>query len=608
MKEKIILTLRDKKSARWAALIILSFTMFAGYMFTELISPLKPILESAYGWNSKDFGTVTSFYGFFNVWFFMLIIVGVLLDKFGIRFSTIGSVLIMIVGGTIKYLAFQLDFGGAVINFGFLGTMKTQIFIASMGYALFGVGVEYAGITVSKSVVKWFKGKEMALAMGMQVAIARMGSFVPLAFGALVASTKGVAATILIGVIFLIVGLVAFFYYNMQDKKLDKQLAKQKLESAEPDDDDGFKLSDLWVIFKSPGFWMIAILCVLFYSAVFPFYKYGPDLMVNKFGVTEKWAGLLPSLVPFGTMLLTPFFGGLYDKKGKGATIMIIGAILLVLVHVIFYLPFVNNVVFAFFNVIVLGIAFSLVPSAMWPSVPKIIPEKQLGSAYAAIFWVQNVGLWGIPLLVGVVLNSTNSTIAPDKSIVQESFNRAYTEVLEESKFKNAIIDNDGNKLNSDTLIIKKLAEGTAASIIFQTVRISEIDEVTIVDSTELSNEVYENTKKILTTYMNDSLVDSEMSALSKEKKFIGITTKKSKNIALEKLNSSLKIQVASVLKNKKVKLNYDYSTTWLIFIVLTLIALVVALFLKYLDKIKGYGLELPNIKQEEKDEKEEKE
>ena len=491
MKEKIIQTLRDKKSARWAALVILSFTMFAGYMFTEIISPLKPILESAYGWNSTDFGTVTSFYGFFNVWFFMLIIVGVLLDKFGVRFSTISSVLIMIVGGIIKYFAFKLDFGGAVINFG-LFEMKTQIFMASMGYALFGVGVEYAGITVSKSIVKWFKGKEMALAMGMQVAIARMGSFVPLAFGALVANSKGVPTVILIGVIFLIIGLIAFFYYNTLDVKLDKQLAEQKKLEAADDEDEGFKLSDLGVIFKSPGFWLIALLCVLFYSAVFPFYKYGPDLMVNKFGVTDKWAGLLPSLVPFGTMLLTPFFGGLYDKKGKGATIMIIGAVLLVIVHVVFYLPFVNHVVFAFFNVILLGVAFSLVPSAMWPSVPKIIPEKQMGSAFAAIFWIQNVGLWGIPLLVGIVLD----------------------------------------KLNPGT-------------------------------STEIST-------------IMDGLRD--------------------KGLTPEEIGEAV-----SALKKAGTYPLYDYSNTWLIFIGLTVIALIVALILKRVDKVKGYGLQLPNIKQEAK-------
>jgi len=461
MAEKNSIILRESKAARWTALLILSFTMFAAYMFTEVISPLKPILERSYSWDSSDFGVVTSSYGLFNVFFLMLLIVGILLDKFGIRFSTITSVLIMIVGGAIKYIAFKGAFSTTetVSIFGLI-ELKEQVFYASLGYALFGVGAEYAGITVSKSLVKWFKGKEMALAMGMQVAIARLGSFVPLAFGAYVAGSFGVPFWILSGVILLIIGLVAFFYYNFMDKKLDTQLG---IGLSSDNSEDEFKFSDLTVIFRNRGFWLIALLCVLFYSAVFPFYKYGPDLMVNKFGVSEKWAGVLPSLVPFGTMLLTPFFGSIYDKKGKGASIMILGAFLLILVHIIFYLPFITSVVAAFFNVIVLGIAFSLVPSAMWPSVAKIIPEKQLGSAYATIFWIQNLGLWGIPLLVGIVLDKTNPGVAAAKAAGEQ--------------------------------------------------------------------------------------------------------------------------------------INYNYQTTWIIFVALTIVALLVALWLKAEDKRRGYGLELPNVK-----------
>ncbi len=404
-------TLRDSKRMRWIMLVILSFTMFAGYLFTEVISPLKPILERVYGWDSANYGMVTSAYGWFNVFFVMLILVGVLLDKFGIRFSTITSVIIMIIGGTIKWAAFKGLLPMDEVIFG----LNSQVFFAAFGYALFGVGVEYAGITVSKSVVKWFKGKELALAMGMQVAIARLGSFAPLAFGAAIATEYSVPTYILIALVFLILGLIGFVYYNIKDKQLDMQI-KLNLTSA----DEIFSFRDLGLIINNKGFWLIALLCVLFYSAVFPFYKYGPDLMVNKFGVSEKWAGLLPSLVPFGTMLLTPFFGSIYDKKGKGATIMIIGAVLLFIVHIIFYLPMITSVVAAFFNVLLLGIAFSLVPSAMWPSVPKIISDKQLGSAYALIFWVQNFGLWGIPLAVGIVLDRTNPGVAAAKAAGQD--------------------------------------------------------------------------------------------------------------------------------------------------------------------------------------------
>jgi MFS family permease len=415
MTNAIKQTLRDSKKARWTALVILSFTMFAGYMFTEVISPLKPIMERTLAMNSSDYGFITSAYGIFNVFLFMLIIVGMFLDRFGVRFSTIASALIMIVGGTIKFAAFKGLIGSPdhIIHVPLLNMdLTTQVFWAGFGFALFGVGVEYAGITVSKAVAKWFKGKEMALAMGMQVAIARLGSFAPLAFGAKIANTYDVATTVLIVVGFLILGLIGFFYYNILDKRLDTQISEEEDYS----EDDKFKISDLGIIISNRGFWLIALLCVSFYSTVFPFYKYGPDLMVNKFGVSENWAGLLPSLVPFGTMLLTPIFGSLYDKKGKGASIMILGAVLLIIVHVIFYLPFITSVVAAFFNVLLLGIAFSLVPSAMWPSVPKIIPEKQLGSAFALIFWVQNFGLWGIPLAVGIVLDKTNPGVAEAKA------------------------------------------------------------------------------------------------------------------------------------------------------------------------------------------------
>ena len=585
MGELIKQTLRDSKKARWIALVILSFTMFAGYLFTEIISPLKPILEKAYGWNSAEFGTVTSFYGFFNVWFFMLIIVGVLLDKFGVRFSTITSVLIMIAGGTLKYFAFKLDFDpNSTINFLFLFKMKTQVFMASMGYALFGVGVEYAGITVSKSVVKWFKGKEMALAMGMQVAIARMGSAIPLIFGAKIVKTFDVPTVIFGAVVMLIIGLVAFFYYNIMDKKLDKQIGDQ---AEEADNDDGFKLSDLGVIFRNKGFWLIALLCVLFYSAVFPFYKFGPDLMVNKFGVSEDWAGFLPGLVPFGTMLLTPFFGGIYDKRGKGASIMILGAVLLIIVHFIFFLPIINNVVFAFFNVLLLGVAFSLVPSAMWPSVPKIIPEKQLGSAYAAIFWVQNVGLWGIPLLVGIVLNSTNPTISPDKKIVQEGFAQAYTEVvLADADLKNAKNIN-GKQMTEKNIEI--YSKSTAGSLIEKAVFKAPQKEPLKMDSAQLRNEIYVKTKEILTAYVKDSLDRSQVN-----------TIKDKENIAYKAMNASVVSQMIDVVKNKKVKLNYNYTKTWSIFVVLTLLALIISLMLKAEDKKKQYGLQLPNINKEE--------
>ncbi|MBN2600550.1 MAG: MFS transporter [Candidatus Marinimicrobia bacterium] len=400
MVDQIRETLRDSKAARWLALGIVSFTMMFGYFFTEVISPLKPMLEAQLGWDSTAFGTVTSAYGWFNVFLLMLIFGGIILDKMGIRFTAIGSALVMVVGAVIKFLGLSLAHK--------LG-ISASIWMASIGFAVFGVGVETAGITVSKILVKWFKGKEIALAMGLQVALARMGSFGSLFFAPYIAKAFNVAAPALLGAVLLCIGLITFIIYNFMDRKLDHQI-RLELELEEP-----FRMKDIAMIVTNRGFWYIALLCVLFYSAVFPFYKFGPDLMVNKFGINPEHAGIIPSLVPFGTMFLTPVFGSIYDHIGKGASIMILGSLMLLCVHIVLWIPGLNSVVLAVLLVIVLGMAFSLVPSAMWPSVPKIIPEKQLGTAYALIFWVQNWGLMGIPFILGVVLDKTNPGVAAAK-------------------------------------------------------------------------------------------------------------------------------------------------------------------------------------------------
>ena len=415
--EKIKQSLRESKAARWTALAIVSFTMLTGYLFQEIISPLKPMLESQLGWTGSDFGLVTGAYGVLNVMLLMLIVVGILLDKLGIRFSAIAAGIIMLLGASMKFYA--IKYGDADATFLLFGMeLKNQVIMAAAGFGIFGIGVEYAGITVSKIIVKWFKGKEMALAMGLEMACARLGSFVALAFGYKVAENYSISAPVGIGVVLLVIGLLSFIVYYMMDIKLDKQDS----EITTDEEEDPFRLKDIMVIITNRGFWYIAILCVLFYSAVFPFYKFGPDLMVNKYGVDPTNAGLIPSLLPFGTLFLTPFFGNLYDRKGKGATIMMIGAIMLILVHFVLWVPSLSSMYVAIVMVVILGIAFSLVPSAMWPSVPKIIPEKQLGTAYALIFWVQNIGLSGIPMLLGFVLDRTNPDTVEKIKSAREQF------------------------------------------------------------------------------------------------------------------------------------------------------------------------------------------
>src|SRR5690554_3528794 len=395
-------SLRDSAAARWTALFIVSFTMMCGYFLSDVMSPLAGLLESQLGWSRADYGTYTSSYGWFNVFLFMLIFGGIILDKLGIRITGFGSTVLMVVGTAIKYWAVaSTTLGDAVI----LG-LNAQLFWASIGFAIFAVGVEVAGITVSKIIVKWFKGKELATAMGMQVAMARIGTAIALGFSVPIARATGiidVSRPLLVSLIALCIGLIVFIVYNLMDLKLDKSEVAAN-EFNEADEEEDFKISDIGKILNNKGWWYIAILCVLFYSAVFPFLKYATDLMVNKFGVDENIAGMIPMLLPFGNILLTPLFGGIYDKKGKGATIMIIGSILLIIVHGLFSIPGLNSWITAMILVVVLGIAFSLVPSAMWPSVTKIVPEKRLGTAYSLIFWVQNWGLMGVPLLIGWVL------------------------------------------------------------------------------------------------------------------------------------------------------------------------------------------------------------
>lgn len=401
MTEKIHRILRDSKAARWTALFIVSFTMFAGYFLADVMAPLQGMLEKELGWNASEYGFFTSAYGWFNVFLFFLIIGGIILDKMGVRFTGLMAAMIMVVGTAIKYWAISTHSLDGAMLFGW----KAQVTWAAIGYAIFGVGVEVAGITVTKVIVKWFKGYEIAMAMGIQLAVARLGTALALSTSAPIAKAFGtVSMPVLICLIALCIGLLTYFIYTFQDKKLDASIKAANIDNDAPAEEE-FKIKDIFSILNNKGWWYIALLCVLFYSAVFPFLKYATSLMVNKFGVDEAVAGIIPGLLPFGNILLTPLFGGIYDKKGKGATIMIIGAIILIAVHLLFAVPFLNHWFMAILLIITLGIGFSLVPSAMWPSVPKIIPERQLGTAYSLIFWVQNWGLMGVPALIGWVLD-----------------------------------------------------------------------------------------------------------------------------------------------------------------------------------------------------------
>jgi nitrate/nitrite transporter NarK len=405
MTEMIRKSLRDSKSARWLMLGLVSFTMMCMYYLTDAMAPLQERLQANLAWTASDYGFFTSGYGWFNVFLLMLIFSGMILDKMGVRFTGILAIGIMLVGGLIKYWAISGHVQGiyelTVFSWQVIAPSAKSAVVAGFGFAIFGVGCEMFGIAANKAVVRWFRGKEMALAIGLNTSTGRIGTalamFTPIP---LIKLTGNISAPVILSLFLLCIGLLVFVLFTFMDRKLDQQDADAGMA-----DEEEFKFADIIEIGKTRAFWYITILCVLFYSAVFPFIKYATNMIVQKFGIADSFAGYIPALLPLSALLLTPVFGSLFDKRGKGASIMIIGSILLVCVHLLFAVPSLNSFPIAIGLVLVLGIAFSMVPSAMWPSVAKIIPESKLGTAYAMTFWVQNWGLMGVPLLIGVVLD-----------------------------------------------------------------------------------------------------------------------------------------------------------------------------------------------------------
>ena len=416
MSEKILKLMNDSPAARWTALILIALMMFFGYMFVDVMSPLQALVENQRGWTPDIFGTYASAEYILNVCGF-LIIAGVILDKMGIRFTGILSASMMFTGAALKYIGIS-DWFQDTAFCSWLGSWWTALpgsaKMASLGFMIFGCGCEMAGTTVSKAIAKWFKGKEVAMAMGIEMAIARVGVFAIFSISPLIAAKMGsVAAPVGFCTVLLLIGLINFIVFSVMDGKFDAQLAEAGQASGEDGSDEEFKVSDLGKIFGSLSFWVVALLCVLYYSAIFPFQRYGANMLqCNLDGITPEAASQIFRWFPIGAAAITPFLGRYLDKKGKGATMLILGALLLIVCHLVFafVLPATHSKLIAYATIVVLGVSFSLVPAALWPSVPKIIDEKILGSAYCLIFWVQNIGLCFVPLLIGTVLTSSNAT------------------------------------------------------------------------------------------------------------------------------------------------------------------------------------------------------
>ena len=418
--------MNDSPVARWSVLILVALMMFFAYMFVDVMSPLKSLVETNLGWNSSIFGKYAASEYILNVCGF-LIIAGVILDKLGVRFSGILSAGLMVLGAGIKFIAVSDWFQGTGLA-AWLGTwwveMPASAKLASLGFMIFGCGCEMEGTNVSKILAKWFKGKEMALAMGLEMAIARLGVFgvmwiapiISAKFDSSVVAPMGFCGSL------LCIGLINFIIFGIMDRKFDNQLVEAGLATEEKSPEDEFHVSDLGAIFKSKMFWIVALLCVLYYSAIFPFQRYATNFLEETLAIDAAAAAKMFSCFPILAMCLTPLLGIFLDRKGKGATMLMIGSIIMIVCHLsfAFILPAFPQKWFALLLIVVLGVSFSLVPAALWPSVPKIIDEKILGSAYCLIFWVQNIGLCLVPMLIGSLRNSTGSYLVP--MIVFSSF------------------------------------------------------------------------------------------------------------------------------------------------------------------------------------------
>ncbi len=488
-----VVALNDKAWARWTALALLALAMFCSYIFMDILSPIKDLLQTEKGWDSTAFGTMQGSETFLNVFIFFLIFAGIILDKMGVRFTAVLSGAVMLVGATINWYALTDSFEASQLcvwfnthlnyipGFDELGIspfyegMPASAKFSAIGFMIFGCGVEMAGITVSRGIVKWFKGREMALAMGSEMALARLGLATCMIFSPMFAELGGVVSvsrSVAFGVVLLLIALIMFIVYFFMDRKLDSQT------HMEEEKDEPFRIRDLGKILGSTGFWLVALLCVLYYSAIFPFQKYAVNMLQCNLSFTPPepgsfWAGDTVTVVQYVVMLvvaaaafvsnfcknkamkygflsvavlflaafcymgymrqsastvfavfpllavgITPILGHYVDYKGKAASMLVFGALLLIACHLTFafVLPQfkdspVGGVCVAYATILVLGASFSLVPASLWPSVPKLVDSKIIGSAYALIFWIQNIGLWLFPLLIGKVLDATNPQI-----------------------------------------------------------------------------------------------------------------------------------------------------------------------------------------------------
>jgi MFS family permease len=420
--------INDSPATRWGIMVLVSIAMATNYYFYDALSPLKDLMHTKLGFSSSDYGLFMGSYSWANVFLAMAIVGGIILDKIGIRITGSLFILFQVAGAAITAYG-TTDYyinGGFGYHFmgSFLPTWSPVLKMTVLGFFLFGLGAETTIVVISKVIVKWFKGKELALALGLNIAFGRLGMAAAMFFSPRLVVGDNISWPIWFSTMLLGIGFLAFLVYIMFDIKFDKQV---KSDSSLLDETEIFRLSDIWKLLLNRSFIFITLLCVLFYSAVFPFVKFAPDLMINKFGVSREMAGTIVTVLPFGTLFFTPLFAWVCDFKGKSATLMLIGSFLLVLVHTLF--AFTN--ITPYITMFILGVAFSLVPAAMWPSVAKIVDTSKIGTAYGLMFTVQNIGLMIFPMLIGYVLDNTNPGVAETLAAGGEAvYNYTYPSIM----------------------------------------------------------------------------------------------------------------------------------------------------------------------------------
>ena len=400
---KAIKTLKDSKTACWIALALLVVPMFASYFFDDMFSTISHIFKNPnlleLGWNSGEYGFYAGGYSFLCVWG-GLIICGMLLDKWGVRVTGSIFVGLMVVGAALVSFAISAGF-----------EPKTSLTVAYIGCMIFGLGSEIAGVAVTRSIAKWFKGKNMALAMGLQLAIARLGTALAFFLSPILVTMKAQGEIYhltdtnkpaLFGLMLLFLGAILWAIFVAMDAKFDRQLGTtDKVVTSE---EDKFKFSDIFRVLGNKHFILVSLLCVFFYCCIISFKKFGTSILIPRFGIDVDTAKWMVTMIPFFTVIFTPLFGTLVDKIGKGTRWMIIGSVLVLTSHLIIaFAP--SETYYGYVGIALLGVGYSLVPAAMWPSVPKIIPEKNLGTAYSLIYWIQNMGMLIVPIFVGLIFN-----------------------------------------------------------------------------------------------------------------------------------------------------------------------------------------------------------